>query len=174
MTTGLVPGLERIINRENLYNDVLSMYQEDGVVCKYPLFIKYKGENAVDDRGVQRDMFSAFWVDAYMHLFEGAKTLIPMVQPGIDIAIFFMLRRIIVHEYLACGFLPVRIALPSLISMLLGPSVTIPSSIVISEYVSEVERHKLKTALTSSLAFGSSMVEDLVAILSRFGRYQIT
>lgn len=28
-----------IINRENLYNDVLSMYQEDGIVCEYPLFI---------------------------------------------------------------------------------------------------------------------------------------
>ena len=176
MTTGFVPGLERIINHENLYNDVLSMYQEDGVVCEYPLFIKYNGENAVDDGGVQRDMFSAFWVDVYIHLFEGAKTLIPMVQPGIDIAIFSTLGRIISHGYLACGFLPARIALPSLISMLLGPSVTIPSSILIesfSEYVSEVERHKLKTALTSSLAFGSSMVEDLVAILSRFGCRQI-
>lgn len=178
MTTGFVPGLERIINHENLYNDVLSMHQEDGVVCEYPLFIKYmyNGENAVDDGGVQRDMFSAFWVDVYIHLFEGSKTLIPMVQPGIDIAIFSTLGRIISHGYLACGFLPARIALPSLISMLLGPSVTIPSSILIesfSEYVSEVERHKLKTALTSSLAFGSSMVEDLVAILSRFGCRQI-
>ena len=177
MTTGFVPGLERIIDRENLYNDVLSMYQEGGVVCEHPLFVKYKGENALDDGGVQRDMFSAFWVDAYTHLFEGAKTLIPMVQPGIDIATFSTLGRIISHGYLACGFLPVRIALPSLIAMLLGPSVMIPSSIVIesfSEYVSEVERHKLKMALASSLPFSPSMAEDLVGILSRFGCRQLS
>ena len=74
-------------------------------------------EEAVDDGGVQRDMFSAFWVDAYSHLFEGAKT--PMVQPGIDIGTF---SKLVSHGYLACGFLPVRIALPSLITI---PSVMI-------------------------------------------------
>ena len=116
-------------------------------------------------------MFSAFWVEAYIHLFEGAKTLIPMVHPGIDISTFSIIGRIISHGYLASGFLPIRIALPSLISMILGPSITIPSSIIIEsfiEYVSEVERVTLKSALASSVPF-SSMAEDLVNILSRFG-----
>ena len=175
-TATFVPGQERIINRENLYSDVLSMYKEGDVVCEYPLFVKYKDEIAVDDGGVQRDMLSAFWADAYVRLFEGATTLIPMVEPGIDITTFSTLGRIISHGYLACGFLPVRIALPSLISMLLGPSVMIPSSIVIqsfSEYVSEVERQQLKTALASSLPFSPSMAEGLVSILSRFGCRQM-
>ena len=175
-TTGFVPGLERIVDRENLYNDVLSMYKEGDIVCEYPLFVKYKGENALDDGGVQRDMFSAFWGDAYINLFEGAKTLVPMVQPGIDIANFSTLGRIISHGYLACGFLPVRIVLPSLISMVLGPSVMIPPSILIesfSEYVSEVERLKIKAALACSLPFSPSVAEDLVNILSRFGCRQI-
>ena len=85
------------------------------VFNEHPLFITYIGENAVDDGGVQRDMFSAFWSSAYVHLFEGSKTLIPMVQPGIDITNFSTLGKIISHGYLECGFLPVRIALPSLI-----------------------------------------------------------
>ena len=121
-------------------------------------------------------MFSAFWTDAYTRLFEGAKTLIPMVQPGVDIATFSTLGKILSHGYLASSFLPVRIALPSLVSMLLGPSAIIPPSIVIesfSEYVSEVERHKLKTALGTSLPFESSLVEDIIGILSRFGCRQI-
>ena len=86
--TGFSAGSQRVVNRENLYNDVLTMYQEGSVALEYPLSIKYEGENAVDDGGVQRDMFSAFWTDAYTRLFEGAKTLIPMVQPGVDIATF--------------------------------------------------------------------------------------
>ena len=170
--TGFVPGLPHIVDRENLYEDVLDMHREGGVVGEYPLSVKYKGENAVDDGGVQRDVFSAFWVEAYIHLFEGAKTLIPMVQPGIDISTFSIIGRIISHGYLASGFLPIRIALPSLISMILGPSITIPSSIIIEsfiEYVSEVERVTLKSALASSVPFSSSMAEDLVNILSRFG-----
>ena len=60
-------------------------------------------KNAVDDGGVQRDMFSAFWVDAYMHLFEGAKTLIPMVQPGIDIATFSTLMDTWFSPHLYCS-----------------------------------------------------------------------
>ena len=58
------------------------MYREGDVVGEYPLFIKYKGEQAVDQGGVQRDMLSAFWAETYTHLFEGAKTLTPLIQPG--------------------------------------------------------------------------------------------
>lgn len=68
-------------------------------------------------------MLSAFWVDAYARLFEGSKTLVPMVHPGLDMSIFPILGRIISHGYLACGVLPVCIALPTLITMVLGPTV---------------------------------------------------
>ena len=93
--------------------------------------IKYEGEKAVDQGGVQRDMFSAFWAEAYSRLFEGAKTLTPMIHPGLDMTAFLILGRILSHGYLACGMLPVCIALPSLIGMVLGPSVAIPSEIII-------------------------------------------
>ena len=99
-----------------------------------------------------------------------------MVQPGIDITNFSILGKIISHGYLVCGFLPVRIALPSLISMLLGPSVTIPSSLIIdffSDYVSDVERLKLQEALATSSPFSPSLSEDLLGILSRFGCRQV-
>lgn len=169
--SGFVPGLRRTIDRENLYKDVLDMYQEGDVVGEYP-----KGENAVDDRGVQRDMFSTFWVEAYIHLFEGAKTLIPMVQAGIDMSTFSVIGKIICHGYLACGLFPIRIALSSLILTMLGPSVTIPSNIVTEsfvDYVSEVERLTLKSALAATVPFSSSMTEHLVNKLSRFGCRQI-
>ena len=61
---GFFPGPERVVTRDGLYHNVLSMYQEGNIGSEYPLFIKYEGENAVDDGGVQRDMFSAFWTEA--------------------------------------------------------------------------------------------------------------
>ena len=57
---------------------VIGMYREGDVVGKYPLFINYKGEQAVDQGGVQRDMRSAFWAETYTHLFEGAIMLTPI------------------------------------------------------------------------------------------------
>ena len=139
------------------------MYREGDVVGEYPLFIKYKGEQAVDQGGVQRDMLSAFWAETYTHLFEGAKTLTPLIQPGSDMTIFPIIGRIVSHGYLACGILPVCIALPSLISMVLGPTVTIPASIItesFADYISDIERNTLKAALDSKAPFTSALRAD--------------
>ena len=155
---------------------MLDVYREGDIVQEYPLFIKYEGENAVDEGGVQRDMLSAFWAEAYTHLFEGAKTLTPMIHPGLDMTIFPILGRILSRGYLACGMLPVRIALPSLISMVLGPSVTIPSEIIIesfADYVSDVKRRTLKEALERNEPFTYTVTAELVNILSRFGCRQV-
>ena len=101
--------MERILNQESLYSDVLKMYQVEGggaVFNEYPIFIRYEDEEAINDGGVQQDMFSAFWSSCYVRLFEGAKPLTPMIQPGIDITNFSTLSNIISHGYLACGYLP--------------------------------------------------------------------
>ncbi len=55
-----VPGIERVVDRDNLYEDVIDMYGEGEVVQDYPLVVKYRGEKAIDYGGVQRDLFSAF------------------------------------------------------------------------------------------------------------------
>jgi hypothetical protein len=74
-------------------------------------------------------MLSAFWEAAYQTLFDGANTLVPLVHPSTDLAMFPVLGRIISHGYLASGFLPIRMSFPSLISMLLGTAPTnIPKS----------------------------------------------
>ena len=39
------------------------------IVNEYPIHIKYNGEQAVDDGGVTRDMFSGFWEEAFHKLF---------------------------------------------------------------------------------------------------------
>ena len=117
-------------------------------------------------------MFSAFWFDAYVRLFEGAKTLTPLVHPSVDLSIFPIVGRIISHGYLACGYLPVKITLPSFITMVLGPTVAIPSSIIIesfTDYLSHVERLTLKAALENPDPFSPSVTSELTNVLSRCG-----
>ncbi len=53
-----INAVERVIDRGNLYEDVID---KGDIVGECPIDIKFVGEKAVDDGGVRRDMFSAFW-----------------------------------------------------------------------------------------------------------------
>lgn len=60
--------------------------------------------------------------------------------------------------------------------MVLGPTVPIPSDIVIqsfADYVSDVECCVLKTALDAKEPFSFIMKTDLINVLSRFGCRQV-
>ena len=104
----------------------LSIYGNENICQEYPIDIEFESEEAIDHGGVQREMFSAFWEQAYLQPFEGATILIPLLHPQTDT----VFGRILSHGYLVTGFLPIRIALPTLICMLLVPGRLIPSDIV--------------------------------------------
>ena len=126
VSIGAKAGVKYTLQRCALYDDVIKFYQSGEIIKESPTFIAYDSELAVDEGGVTRDMYSAFWEEAYSRLFDGATILIPLVHAQTDMGIFPILGKIISHGYLASGYLPVRISLPSLIAMLLGPSVNIP------------------------------------------------
>lgn len=173
-----VKGLPHKVDRSNIYEDVLDLYREGAVVGEYPIFVKYVGEQGVDEGGVQRDMFSAFWEKAYSVLFEGATTLIPMVHPQIDMTLYTIFGRIISHGYLTTGILPDRIALPTLVQFLLGPSVSLSQDMLLDafiDYISTTERQILRTALSGSYGsvFPNPMLVEITTVMSRFGCRQV-
>lgn len=167
-------GIEHTIDRANLYEDVLELYRNSGIANECPIYIKYKGEAAVDAGGVQRDMLSGFWEVAYKKLFEGSSLLTPMLHPHIDLTTFPLLGRILSHGYLVTGFLPVRIALPTLLSILLGPTEEVQPDILINaliDFVTDDERKTIREALTfkNMQSFPEYMIQDLLTILTNFG-----
>ena len=172
-----VKGGTRIVDRNNVYEDVIDMYRCGDIVGECPIHIKFSSEEGLDYGGVQRDMFSAFWEQAYSEFFEGATLLIPMVNPHMKMSIYPILGRIISHGYLVAGHLPVRIALPTLINMLLGPK-TVSCQILLEaflDYISAHERAVFKEALTYDIdgKFSSTIQETLLSVLSRFGCRQL-
>ena len=120
----------------------LSIYGNENICQEYPIDIEFESEEAIDHGGVQREMFSAFWEQAYLQPFEGATILIPLLHHKTDT----VFGRILSHGYLVTGFLPIRIALPTLICMLLVPGRLIPSDIVegaFLDYLCCVEKNHL-------------------------------
>jgi hypothetical protein len=53
------------------------MYADENVMKKYPFFVRFDGEKAVDLGGVTRDMFSAFFEVLYLKLFDGSSLFYP-------------------------------------------------------------------------------------------------
>ena len=163
-------GPTHLVDRATIFKSVLTIYEQESV---YPMFIKFVGEIGVNEGGLQRDMFTAFYEEAYAHLFEGATTVIPMVRCQMDMATYALLGRIISHGYLVTGILPDRIALPSLLVALLGPSVKISTSTLLDaflDYISATERTVLKKALDNCNAtYKPEELDQIIAILSRFG-----
>lgn len=167
------------VKRVSIFTNLLDLYQSNSdIVLEYPLQMNYVNEQAVDLGGVSRDVMTAFWLHAYEKLFEGSLFFVPAVHPSTDFAKFEVLGKILSHGYLCTGFLPIRIALPTLIAMVLGPSVPITSQLfnqAFYEYLNEVDRSILNRAvqITQSdsgvKAFPSSLMNELITVFSNLG-----
>lgn len=169
-SVGATIGPKHTVRRSHIYEDVISLYQDQGIAKECPIFVAYSTETAIDEGGVTRDMYSAFWEIAYRTLFDGANVLVPFVHPGTEMATFSTLGRIISHGYLAGGFVPIRISCPSLIMMLLGAPIDIPKSFLLDalmDFISANERDKLRSALRLKV-FTVEVRSAIIAILSRF------
>lgn len=170
-------GPEHFINRATVYEDVINLYQDDKILKECPIYIEFVGEIAVDYGGVQRDMYSGFWEKAYATLFEGATLLTPMFHPEMDMSLFTIVGRILSHGYLVAGILPIRVALPTLICMLLGPAVSVSDKILLNtllDFISTCERATIKAALACvNQTFPVQLQEELIMILATFGCRQL-
>lgn len=177
-STNAVRGLSHCINRSKVYEDVLDLYRKGTIVEECPICIEFKGEIAVDSGGVQRDMFSAFRERAYSMLFEGATLLTPMIHPQMDMTLFPIVGRILSHGYLVSGVLPIRIALPTLMCMLLGQSTPISPEVLLDtflDFISISERDIFKSALAhdNAAAFPCKLQTELMTTLGGFGCRQL-
>jgi hypothetical protein len=172
VSIGTKRGELRTVDRDNVFEDVMDMYRSGEIIGECPIKMKYGDEQAIDDGGVQRDMYSAFWEQTYSEYFDGAKCLIPMVHPEIDLKDYAVFGRILSHGYLVSGHLPVRIVLPTLINMILGPT-QIPKQILLNafvDYISATERVTFKEALEfDGSKFPHNMQGSLLEVLSRYG-----
>ncbi len=160
------------IRRQNVLEDLNSLLSVDNVLSEYPLQIKFHGELGFDSGGVCRDMFSAYWEEVYSHYFDGNSVLTPMIHPGINLGVLPMIGCALSHGYLVSGFLPTRIAFPTIGSILLGNSIKVPSDMLIKSFgdsLNPIERSVLKECLSVSSNFPPHLLTQLLAILSRFG-----
>ena len=131
-------GIPHLINRANIYCDVINLYSTSkDVVNEYPFRVRFSGEKAFDIGGVARDMFSAFFEVAYTKLFDGLSLLIPNDFPICTISPLPTFGAILSHAYIVTGILPIKISFPSLCGMLLN-SKSIPDEVFVKSFLNSL------------------------------------
>ena len=126
-----------------------------------------------------RDMFPAFWEEAFKYFFDGQNLLSPVVHPHTDMALLPTMGKILSHGYLVSGFLPVRIAFPVLAGILLGQNAQIPNRILVETFADSLcsfEASIIRNCLhfpASVTCFPGETENSLIAVLSRYGCREI-
>ena len=176
-------GLPHCVRREYLFEDVIELYKNkrEQVLNEFPFQISYDKEKAIDTGGVCRDMFSAFWEDAYLRAFDGGSVLVPAVHPHVDMTIYPVLGTVLSYGFLSCGFLPIRLAFPVIAAIVHGPMVNVPDHILVksfaaylSSYESSVICEALQLVRTGQqTCFSAEQSSQLVYILSQLGCREI-
>ena len=170
-------GIRHSIKRQDVYAGVLKLYQtsQEEILEEYPFRIRFEGELAVDVGGVSRDMFSAFFEEAYRKLFEGALLVTPAVHPGMDYSLLPLLGCIISHAYLVSGILPVRIAFPCLATILVSQC-ELPEEVLLTTMINSLSIHDtsvFRQALVEVRdklpSFSAEILSGLIHALSFYG-----
>lgn len=95
------------------------VFREEGIENAFPLRIKFKDKIGIDTGGLYREMLCVFWQSVYENVFDGGCLLTPDVRPDTDLSALPVIGKIISHGYICSGFLPVKVAFPTLASFLL-------------------------------------------------------
>ena len=155
------------ICRKDIYNDLIKLYSEQAeIVLEYPLQMKFMDEIAIDASGVSRDSFSAFFDEAYHHLFDGSSFLHPATHACINMQSFPVLGAVISHAYLAVGVFPDRIAFPCLAAALLGPTTMISDSVMQECFISSLSAHESAMLQNAASCVDNRYVPDVESELT--------
>lgn len=109
----------------------MQIFSSSDIVMEHPFRVHFEGEKGVDTRGLTREAFSTFWELIYEKHFHGSAVLTSLMSTTADISTLQILGRILSFGCITCDFLTVRIAFPTLASILLSPVPAIPPDMLV-------------------------------------------
>ena len=84
--------------------------------------------------------------------------------------------RLLSHGFLTCSYLPVVVAVPTLVGALIGPTTIVPDSILleaIADFLFEVESKVIQEAIRCTTEFDSNLKSNLISVFARFNCREI-
>jgi hypothetical protein len=172
----LEEGLSHEIDRADVYSSVMTLFtmNREVILREYPLKTRFKGERAIDEGGVSRDLFSAFYDAVYAKYCDGVSLLYPAINPHVKTSDLRTLGLIISCGYLLTCVLPVRIAFPTLAAILLPKFGDLPDHVMVDSFIGTLSAYDASVVrsayrkVESKEPFSESIRAKLLTILSGF------
>ncbi|XP_073798489.1 uncharacterized protein [Danio rerio] len=163
--------VQALIHRVKVVEDLLSVFMDRSII-QSTLKMEFVNEIAVDDAGVSREVYTAFW-DQFLEQCEGEDERVPRLRPDFSEPEWEAVGRIWVKGFLDLGVLPVRLASAFILACMYGID-SVDDELLLSSfhnYLSLTERTAIAKAYEGTL--DESDEEDLLDLFTRMGSHRI-
>ncbi|XP_051560585.1 uncharacterized protein LOC127444946 [Myxocyprinus asiaticus] len=160
-----------LIHRVKVVEDLVAVFMDSSIIHS-TVTMEFVNENAVDDAGVSREVYTAFW-DQFLEQCEGEDERVPRPRPDFSEAEWEAVGRIWVKGILDLGVLPVRLSSVFILACMHGID-SVNVDVLMSSfqnYLSSTERSAVAKALQGTLEECDE--EDLLDLFTRMGSHCI-
>ncbi|XP_029993432.1 uncharacterized protein LOC115421612 [Sphaeramia orbicularis] len=167
--------LERIsyvsVRRVVVVRDLVQAFMDNSIMHS-TVKMKFVNEMAVDDAGVSRDVYTAFW-EQFFELCEGETERVPRLTPDFGEAEWRAVGLIWVKGLMDHGVIPVMLAQSFIVACIHGIDAVDDNDLITSflNYLSPIEKSVIERALQGTSE--QSDEEDLLDIFSRMGSHTL-
>ncbi|XP_059389514.1 uncharacterized protein LOC132122967 [Carassius carassius] len=157
------------VRRVNIVKDVLEIFSKPEVL-KQVLRVEFTNENAIDDDGVSRELYTAFWKDVLAQC-EGEDERVPRLRPDYSEREWQAVGRVWVKGYVDHGVMPIRLSPAFILACIDGVDSVVEELLMSSffKYLSASEQSVVEKAIQGNL--DENNAEDLLDLFSRMGSY---
>lgn len=159
------------IRRIMIVDDLLDVFM-DRKVINMDLKMEFNNELAVDNSGVSREVYTAFW-EQFLGQCEGEEERVPRQRPDFSESHWEALGRIWAKGLLDYSVIPVRLSKAFILACVFGVS-AVDNAVLMSSfynYLSDSERLTVEKAVQGTLE--ESEKDDLFDLFSRMGSHNL-
>ncbi|XP_030580814.1 uncharacterized protein LOC115777119 [Archocentrus centrarchus] len=159
------------VRRVNVVEDLLAIFMDSSIIT-VTLKMDFVNEKAVDDAGVSREVYTAFW-EQFLEQCEGETERVPRLRPDFGEAEWKAVGHIWVKGLLDYGVIPVRLSKAFILACIHGID-SVDADILMSSflnYLPPVERSAVEKALNGTM--DESDEEDLLDLFTRMGSHSL-
>ncbi|KAK0137747.1 hypothetical protein N1851_026051 [Merluccius polli] len=157
------------ICRIKVVADLVAVFM-DSSIMNMTLKMDFVNERAVDDAGVSREVYTAFW-EQFLEQCEGETERVPRLRPDFSEAEWQVVGRIWVKGFVDHGVMPVKLSIALILACINGID-SVDTDILMSSflnYLLPIERSAVEKALQGTM--DESDQEDLLDLFTRMGSH---
>nr|XP_054593507.1 uncharacterized protein LOC107372892 isoform X2 [Nothobranchius furzeri] len=157
--------------RIKVVDDLLAVFT-DSSIMNVTLKMGFVNEEAVDDAGLSREVYTAFW-EHVLEQCEGEMERVPRLRPDFSEAEWQAVGRIWVKGFLDHGVMPAKLSLAFILACISGMD-NVDAETLMSSFLNDlppIERSAVEKALQGTME--ESDQEDLMDLFTRMGSHSL-